>query len=145
MGSKKIEVEWFFIAKLERADECGGMCSPIWERRLRCPEFWGTLPHCLWRTNSETSQLLKTSFLQNFVRRFEGLHVHHTTTPSFCLGGEFQNRRRIIRTGTSTSKYEKKNCLSYTTSTYRGRFLFFVQQCEKNCIILHNLNGRVLI
>ena len=99
----------------------------------------------LWRTNSETSQLLKTSFLQNFVRRFEGLHVHHTTTPSFCLGGEFQNRRRIIRTGTSTSKYEKKNCLSYTTSTYRGRFLFFVQQCEKNCIILHNLNGRVLI
>lgn len=85
---------------------------------------------------------------QNFISTkilFEGLHVHHTTTPSFCLGGEFQNRRRIIRTGTSTSKYEKKNCLSYTTSTYRGRFLFFVQQCEKNCIILHNLNGRVLI
>ena len=87
----------------------------------------------------------KLHFYKNFVRRFEGLHVHHTTTPSFCLGGEFQNRRRIIRTGTSTSKYEKKNCLSYTTSTYRGRFLFFVQQCEKNCIILHNLNGRVLI
>ena len=104
--------------------------------------------HCLTACGEPTVKhhnYSKLHFYKNFVRRFEGLHVHHTTTPSFCLGGEFQNRRRIIRTGTSTSKYEKKNCLSYTTSTYRGRFLFFVQQCEKNCIILHNLNGRVLI
>ena len=36
LGSKKIEVDGFFLAKFERADEWGGMCP----EPLRRDDFW---------------------------------------------------------------------------------------------------------